>query len=193
MAIVLARPFLYDTNMALRSSRIRTRSSRRRRRSPLAIAVALLALLAFWLARDGARWVTAPPAEGQWRHVVRVVDGDTLLLDRKERVRLIGVDTPETVYPERPVEYFGREASEFTRRMAEGRRVRLAFDHERTDRYGRTLAYVYLEDGTLLNAEIIRQGYGFAYTQFPFRYLEEFRQLEREAREAGRGLWAEGP
>lgn len=171
---------------------IRFRSGRRRR-SPLAILVALLALLAVWLARDGARWSTEPPPRSQWRTVERVVDGDTLLLDGGERIRLLGVDTPETVHPERPVERFGREASKFTRRLAEGRSVRLEFDQERTDRYGRTLAYVYLEDGTFLNAEIIRQGYGFAYTRFPFRYLEEFRALEREARDARRGLWAEGP
>ncbi|MCZ6752535.1 MAG: thermonuclease family protein, partial [Acidobacteria bacterium] len=106
--------------------------------------------------------------------VVRVVDGDTLLLDRKERVRLIGVDTPETVDPRRPVERFGKEASAFMKRMAEGKKVRLEYDQDRKDRFGRTLAYVYLEDGTFLNAEIVRQGYGHAYTQFPFKYLEEF-------------------
>jgi micrococcal nuclease len=73
--------------------------------------------------------------------------------------------------------------------MTEGKRVRLEFDQDRVDRYGRTLAYVYLEDGTFFNAEIVRQGYGFAYTRFPFRYLEQFRDYEREAREAKRGLW----
>lgn len=172
--------------------RIRIRPGRRRR-GPLAILVALLALLALWLARDGAEWVTEPAVESRWWRVERVVDGDTLLLDGGERIRLIGVDTPETVHPKRPVERFGREASEFTRRLAEGRSVRLEFDHQRTDPYDRTLAYVFLEDGTFLNAEIIRQGYGFAYTRFPFRYLEEFRALEREARTARRGLWAEGP
>ena len=125
----------------------------------------------------------------QWRRVVRVVDGDTLLLDRNERVRLIGVDTPETVDPRRPVERFGKEASDFTKRMAEGKNVRLEYDQDRIDRFGRTLAYVYLEDGTFLNAEIVRQGYGHAYTQFPFKYLEEFRGYEREARESQRGLW----
>ena len=61
--------------------------------------------------------------------------------------------------------------------------------YARKDKYWRTLAYVYLEDGTFLNAEIIRQGYGFAYTRFPFKYLEEFRKFEREARDAGRGMW----
>lgn len=164
-----------------------------RRRSPLAILVALLAILAVWLARDGARWRTEPPREGQWRTVERVIDGDTLELDGGERVRLLGVDTPESVHPQRPVEHFGREAGEFTRRLAEGRTVRLEFDQERTDRYGRTLAYVYLDDNTFLNAEIIRRGYGFAYTRFPFRYLEEFRALEREARQQRRGLWAQAP
>ena len=109
-------------------------------------------------------------------------------------MRLIGVDTPETKHPSKPVQYFGKEASAFTRRMVERKRVRLEFDQANAarghkDRYGRTLAYVFLEDGTLLNAEIIKQGYGHAYTQFPFSHLEEFRQLEREAREQGRGLW----
>lgn len=139
------------------------------------------------------------PGEG-WYAAVRVVDGDTLVVapnpnpasSEGDRIRLIGVDTPESVAPNRPVERFGKEASEFTRRLAEGRRVRLVFDPAQTqDRYGRTLAYVYLEDGTFLNAEIIRQGYGFAYTRFPFAYLEEFRALEREARDARRGLWSE--
>ena len=75
--------------------------------------------------------------------------------------------------------------------MVEGKRVRLEYDQTRRDRYGRTLAYVYLEDGTHLNAEIVKQGYGHAYTRFPFRYLEEFRRYEREARESRRGLWKE--
>ena len=120
--------------------------------------------------------------------VERVVDGDTIVVRGVGRVRLIGVDTPETVSPGRPVEFYGREASAFTKRLLEGRRVRLEYDRERTDRYGRTLAYVHLADGTFANAEIVRQGYGHAYTRFPFRHLDWFRQLEREARSAGRGL-----
>ena len=132
-----------------------------------------------------------PARRGLWRAVTRVVDGDTIILDGNERVRLIGVDTPETVDPRRPVQYFGKEASAFTKRMVEGKKVRLEFDQTRKDRYGRTLAYIYLEDGTHLNAEIVKRGYGHAYTRFPFRYLEEFRRYQREAREAGRGLWKE--
>jgi micrococcal nuclease len=118
-----------------------------------------------------------------------VIDGDTIELDGGERVRLIGVDTPETVDPRRPVEYFGKEASSFTRGLVQGKTVRLEFDQETIDSYGRTLAYVYLEDGTLLNAEIIRRGYGHAYTRFPFRYQGEFLALERQARAEDRGLW----
>ena len=123
--------------------------------------------------------------------VTRVIDGDTVVVDGVGTVRLIGVDTPETVDPRRPVQYFGREASDFTKQLATGKQVRLEFDQDRTDRYGRTLAYLYLQpENLLLNAEIVRQGYGFAYTQFPFRMMADFRALEREAREAGRGLWA---
>ncbi len=133
---------------------------------------------------------SAPPRLSDTRQCVRVVDGDTIVLDGGERVRLIGVDTPETVDPRRPVQRFGKEASAFTRRTVEGKPVRLEYDEDTRDTYGRTLAYVYLSDGTLLNAEIIRQGYGFAYTRFPFRYQAQFVRLEREAREGGRGLWA---
>lgn len=120
-----------------------------------------------------------------------VVDGDTLFLANGEYVRLISVDTPETKHPQNPVERFGKEAYLFTKRMVEGKEVRLEYDQTRRDRYGRILAYVYLKDGTFLSAEIIKQGYGFAYTKYPFKYMEEFRQYEREARENGRGLWKE--
>jgi micrococcal nuclease len=121
--------------------------------------------------------------------VKRAVDGDTLLLNNGERVRLIGVDTPETKHPQKPVEYFGREAYLFTKQMVDGKEARFEFEGPKRDRYGRLLAYVYLSDGTFLNAEIIKQGYGFAYTRFPFKHMEEFRKYEREARENRRGLW----
>ncbi len=122
---------------------------------------------------------------------IRAVDGDTIIVDIagvKERVRLIGVDTPETKHPRKPVQHFGKEAYNFTWRMAEGKKVRLEFDQNQRDRYKRLLAYVYLEDGTFLNAEIIKQGYGHAYTKFPFKYMHKFRQHEREARLKKRGL-----
>ena len=131
----------------------------------------------------------AQTPRGQTYLVTRVVDGDTIVLERIGKVRLIGVDTPETVDPRRPVQRFGRAASDFTKRTVEGKRVRVEYDWNRQDKYKRTLAYIYLEDGMLLNSEIIRQGFGFAYTRFPFRLMKEFRATEREAREQGRGLW----
>ncbi|MBI3611540.1 MAG: thermonuclease family protein [Nitrospirae bacterium] len=121
--------------------------------------------------------------------VTRAVDGDTIVLADKERVRLIGVDTPELHHPRKPVQYYAEEAYRFTQKIVEGKKVRLEYDWQRRDRYGRLLAYVYLPDGTFLNAELIRQGYGHAYTRYPFKYLDEFRRLEREARETGKGLW----
>ncbi len=125
--------------------------------------------------------------------VTRVIDGDTLVVAGVGTVRLIGVDTPETVDPRRPVQAFGKEASDFTRRTALNKTVRLEFDSDRRDRYGRTLAYVFLPDGAFLNAEIVKQGYGHAYTQFPFKYLDQFRAYERDARAANRGLWTAAP
>ena len=127
--------------------------------------------------------------------VSRVVDGDTieLVMDgSKAKVRLIGVDTPETVHPSKPVEYFGKEASIFTKQALEGQQVYLEFDQERVDRYNRLLAYVYRTDGYFVNLELIKEGYGHAYTRFPFAKMDAFRSAEKEAREAERGLWANG-
>jgi micrococcal nuclease len=135
---------------------------------------------------------------GELRKVVRVVDGDTIVVSPNEKVRLIGVDTPETVHPKMAVACFGKQAKQFTRDAVEGKTIRLVLDKVNTkrrhrDRYGRTLAYAYLADGTMLNAELIRQGYAHAYTRFPFRYLVEFRQLERAARTEAVGLWSSCP
>ena len=89
-----------------------------------------------------------------WRTCIRVVDGDTIVLDGNERVRLIGVDTPETQDPRKPVQYFGKEAYEFTKNLVEGKKVRLEYDQNKKDKYDRTLAYIFLEDGTFLNVRI---------------------------------------
>ncbi|NUN53478.1 MAG: thermonuclease family protein [Planctomycetaceae bacterium] len=126
------------------------------------------------------------------RTVVRVVDGDTLELDGKEKVRLTGINTPESVDPRRAVQWYGKEAAKRAREMVEGRRVRLEFDVERKDRYGRTLAYVHREDGLFVNLALVEEGYAFAYRYPPnVRHAERFREAERGAREGARGLWSD--
>jgi micrococcal nuclease len=135
---------------------------------------------------------SAEPADGVTVPVTRVVDGDTIevrLDDRTEDVRYIGVDTPETVKPGSPVECFGHEASDFNERLVDGRTVRLEFDAEHRDVYGRLLAYVHAGD-RFVNAELVRLGYATALTIVPNdRFAGMFARLEREAADAGRGLW----
>jgi len=104
-------------------------------------------------------------------------------------VRLIGIDTPESVAPGEPVQCFAIEASSYTTDRLEGERVRLQFDLERIDPYGRTLAYVWLGD-ELFNETLVREGYAFVTTYPPnVRYVGRFRAAQREARSAGRGVW----
>lgn len=133
--------------------------------------------------------------------VLRVVDGDTFiaLIDAEEvRIRLIGVDTPESVHPNREVEHFALEASAFLKDLLEDEEVFFAYDQSNAatnhkDRYGRVLAYTYrVRDSLFVNAEIISEGYGHAYTSYPFAYLEDFLKYERNARNQNLGLWAEG-
>jgi micrococcal nuclease len=124
--------------------------------------------------------------------VVRVVDGDTIhvrLADRVEKVRYIGVDSPEIHHPVKGEEPGGRAAATVNRGLVEGRHVRLELDVRTRDRWGRLLAYVWVGD-TMINAELIRLGYAHVMTVPPnVRYQELFVKLQREAREAGRGLW----
>jgi micrococcal nuclease len=138
--------------------------------------------------------VLADAQPGMWQ-VVRVIDGDTIDVQQgthAERVRLIGVDTPETHDPRKPVQCFGEAAAAHTHDLLTGKNVRLEADPQDSDRdkYHRLLRYVYLPDGTLINAALVRDGYAFAYVVFPYARMDEFRRLETEAREAGRGLWA---
>jgi len=135
------------------------------------------------------------PSSAEKRLVIRAVDGDTIVVTPNEKVRLIGVDTPETVHPAQTVQCFGKQAKQFTRDAVEGKSVRLVLDQNNAkrrhkDRYGRTLAYAYLDDGRMLNRELIRQGYAHAYTRFPFSHSVEFKELERVARTEAVGLWS---
>ncbi len=126
--------------------------------------------------------------------VVRVVDGDTIVVrvdGREQRVRYIGVNTPESVDPRREVQCFGREAASRNRELVAGKTIWLEKDVSETDRFGRLLRYVWVE-GKLVNAELLSAGYARATTYPPdVRHAEEFGALEREARESGRGLWGQ--
>ncbi|MEY2640990.1 MAG: hypothetical protein RL150_383 [Candidatus Parcubacteria bacterium] len=141
-----------------------------------------------------------PLAPDQW-YVLRVVDGDTLIAAREgeqTRVRLIGIDTPESVHPTKPVECFGKEAAVYLQARAEGHVVTLVFDESQgmTDAYDRTLAYVFLENSSSsLNELMIAHGYAYEYTYddaVPYQYQDAFVRAEEAARAAQQGLWADG-
>lgn len=158
---------------------------------------ALLALIVLGLLRwagTGSRSGTELPPAGVPVPVLWALDGDTLLLQSGGRVRLIGVDTPETKHPDRPPEPWGAQAAAYTQSLVERRDVILEYDRERLDAYRRVLAYVWV-DGRMLNQELIEQGYGRAVTGFSFRSDRQrlFREAERRAREAQRGIWSPHP
>lgn len=159
----------------------------------LLLAVVALLVLRPWEGESGTG-ETGPRAADAL--VARVVDGDTIearIGGEVEDVRLIGIDTPETVKPESPVECFGPQASAFTHRLLEGRRVRLVFGAERRDVYERLLAYVYI-DHRFLNAMLVRRGLARTLSIPPnTRYRALFERLEIGAARSGRGLWGACP
>ena len=168
-----------------------TRPVRRRISRPLLIAVVLIALgLLRWL--PTVQEPAALPTPGESTYTVeRVVDGDTLLLTNKARVRLLGVDTPETVKPDHPVEPWGPEATDFTRQFLVDGQIRLELGHELKDDYGRWLAFVWVED-RLLNEELVREGLSPAVT-YSLRSAPMKRRLlaaQTEAQAARRGIWS---
>jgi micrococcal nuclease len=154
------------------------------------LALVLVVVARYWWAQPPASSPAAPIAPGLHR-VVRVVDGDTIVVAPDSVVRLIGVDAPETVKPDHPVEPFGPEAAQFTRRFLSAGAVHLTFDRERVDRYGRFLAYVWVGE-ELLNEELVRTG--LARFEPDFRYSEQmkrrFRQAQEEAKRREIGIWS---
>ena len=139
---------------------------------------------------------TAAPTTGsenenlQQEKVTRVIDGDTIELETGQKVRYIGINTPETVDPRKPAECFGREASEKNKELVEGKIVELEKDISETDKYQRLLRYVYV-DGVLVNDYLVRQGFANASSYPPdVKHQEQFLEAEQEARKDNRGLWA---
>jgi micrococcal nuclease len=121
--------------------------------------------------------------------VTRVVDGDTIEIEGGQKVRYIGIDTPEIADPRKPVQCFAKEASNKNKELVEGKRVRLEKDVSETDKYGRLLRYVYVGD-TFVNEILVKEGYAFSSTYPPdVKYQSLFQAAEKEAQQAGRGLW----
>ncbi|MBI1315577.1 nuclease [bacterium] len=133
-----------------------------------------------------------------YRAVTKVVDGDTFWIEdgspKGLKVRMIGIDAPETRRsPGKEIGYYGPEAKAYLQQRLEGQKVCLEYDVDRQDRYGRALAYVFMEDGSFVNADLIRGGCAVLLTMAPnVRYAEEFARLQAEARDEGRGLWGRG-
>ena len=122
--------------------------------------------------------------------VERVIDGDTVRLEHVGTVRLLGVDTPETVHPRKPVECFGPEASHFMKGLLANARVRVELTGK--GKYGRALAYLYREDGLDVNLELVRRGYSKSYRKYPHERIDEFNEAEKEPRRRGIGVWSCG-
>lgn len=128
--------------------------------------------------------------------VISVTDGDTFKINyngEEKKVRLIGVDTPESVSPNKEKNNnYGKEASKYTKERLKGKMIFIEFDAQQTDKYGRFLAYVYLEDGTMYNKELLEKGYAQVATYPPnVKYVEEFEKIQKRARENNIGFWAE--
>lgn len=168
-----------------------------RRRLVKLITALVVALVAYAAARavPNATPASMLPA-GDFVKVVEVYDGDTIAVNLRgsvEKVRFLGVDTPETHDPRKPVQCFGREASDWTKQALTGRFVRLESDPAQgeRDKYGRLLAYIWRDDGVMINQSLISEGYAHEYTyQVPYKYQQLFRELETAAQEQQRGLWS---
>ncbi len=145
----------------------------------------------------GSKSTSTPKTTVIFYNVVRVVDGDTIVISKNkkdEKVRLIGVNTPETHHPTKGVEPYGPEAAAYTKKRLDGTNVRIVIGEEPRDKYKRLLAYVYLEDGTFFNEELVREGYAQVMTIPPNdKFSKTFIKRQREAREAKRGLWGLDP
>jgi micrococcal nuclease len=173
--------------------------------STIASLIILLgAVVYFYFNRSASTELKPVDNTKEYVIVKRVVDGDTFLLANGERVRLLGIDTPEKYeskkldkdveashQDKKTIKKLGQLASEYVKDFVEGKRVYLEREpnYDDKDRYGRLLRWVYLEDGTFVNGKIVKDGYAQVYEKFPVSKLEELRKYQKEARENNRGLW----
>jgi len=156
----------------------------------------VLALVLVGPSQQGSEGGDFPRYNNKHFRVSRVIDGDTIDLDSPDgdqsytRVRLWGVDTPETKAPGKPVGYFGPEATAFTKEMVAGRTVRIELESENTrGKFGRLLGFVYSDEGKMLNEELLRSGHAYADGRWQHRFYFRFGQIEKQARKNKRGLW----
>ena len=174
--------------------------------SSFATLVIIIGAAVFYYINNKGSVAENKPVDNTKEYVIvkRVVDGDTFLLSNGERVRLLGIDTPEkyeskkldrdveaTHQDKKTIKKLGQLASEYVKNFVEGKKVYLEKEpnYEDKDRYGRLLRWIYLEDGTFVNGKIVKDGYAQVYDKFPVSKLDELRKYQREARENKRGLW----
>ena len=144
-----------------------------------------LVLLACGLASPAAD-ADSPPVKVRW-----VDDGDTIVVAGGERVRYLGINTPEVAHKDKPGEPFGDEAKAFNKKLVQGRWINLEVGEQQRDHYGRLLAYVFLEDGTFVNGELVRQGYAHLLRkQSKLRYWKRLLALQRQALKEKKGMWS---
>lgn len=168
------------------------------------LIVIIGAVIYFYINRESSTETKQVENSKEVLVVKRVVDGDTFELSNGEKVRLLGIDTPEkyeskkldkdveaTGKDKKTIKKLGKLASDYVKNFVEGKKVRLEREpnYEDKDRYGRLLRWVYLEDGTFVNGKIIKDGYAQVYEKFPVSKLDELRKYQKEARENNRGLW----
>ena len=173
----------------------------KKKMTSLVVIVVVLGVLAFQyinqtgpFQNNGANTSTGPH-DSEKVHVSRVVDGDTFVAENDNneqlKVRLIGVDTPETVKPNTPVQPYGKEASDYTKKHLTNKDVYLEYDKEKEDRYGRTLAYVWLDDKTMYNEQLVKQGLAREKYYSPNgKYREAFEKSEDIAKEKKLNIWS---
>ena len=147
-------------------------------------------------ARDSRREIA--PRDGSVTEVLRVIDGDTVVIETDGvplKVRVIGIDTPETMHPAKPIEAFGPEATAHARTLLEGNKVQIQYDpdptHDRWDRYGRLLTYVGLPDGRDFGLLMIRKGFARAYLKYPFSRIAKYVAAEQAAKNDRVGMWGD--
>jgi micrococcal nuclease len=131
-------------------------------------------------------------SQNKTRVVTRVPDGDTVVLENGERVRLIGINAPEMNLDKKYKMNLGKDSRDFLYKLAGGKQVTLKYDLQRKDKYGRTLAYLYLSNGTNINAELIKSGQARVFTEYPFRKKDEFLKYQKTARSKSLGIWKPG-